>query len=73
MTLSEFIFVSLLRDIDLDFSEESYETQFDLGPKLYKKFLKSEFNDPAKSEYENMENYLTLQYIDEDLDLFEEE
>ena len=41
MTLSEFIFVSLLRDIDLDFSEESYETQFDLGPKLYKKFLKS--------------------------------
>lgn len=73
MTYSEFIFVSLLREFDLDFSEESYETQFELGPKLYKKFLKSEFNDPTKSEYENMENYLTLEYIDDDLDIADED
>jgi hypothetical protein len=73
MTRSEFIFISILRDFDLDFANEPYDVQFDLGPKFYKKFLKSEFNDPTKSEDENIEKYLTLEYIDEDIDVIDED
>lgn len=73
MTRSEFVFTSILREFDIDFSNESHETQFDLGPKLYKKFLKSEFNDPGKPEYQNIEDYLTLTYVDDDLDIVDED
>jgi hypothetical protein len=73
MTRSEFIFRSSLIDFDVDFANEPYDVQFELGPKLYKKFLKSEFNDPTGLEYENIEKYLTLEYIDEDIDVTDED
>jgi len=73
MTRSEFIFISILRDFDLDFANEPYDVQFDLGKKLYNKFVKSEFNDPSSSEEENIEKYLTFEYIDEDIDVIDED
>ena len=58
MTKEEFIFTSLLPDYDEDFADLTSEEQYYSGPKLFKDFEKSPFNEKHLPISDCIERYL---------------
>ena len=58
MTKDEFIFTCLLSEYDEDFADLIPEEQYYTGPKLFKDFEKSSFNEKHLPIYDCIERYL---------------
>ena len=59
MNYNTYLFCCLLKHFNSEFDELPYDEQYDVVKEAYKKFKKSEYNNPNRSEYECMVSYLS--------------
>lgn len=58
MNYNQYLFASLLKELDKEFSELEYDIQFDVAIAEYEEFENSDYNDVERPEYECIVEYL---------------